>query len=54
MGKGINTGHDQEPADGRLEIIAAQEKKICAGFSSLFIAQTKRKECEERASIGLP
>lgn len=33
MGKGINTGHNQEPADGRLEIITAQEKKIYAVFS---------------------
>ena len=53
MGKGINTGLDQEPADGGLEIVTAQEKKMYAGFSSVFIAQTKTKESEERGSKAL-
>lgn len=51
MGKGINTGHNQEPADGRLEIITAQEKKnLCSLLSSLH----RQKESEERASKALP
>lgn len=52
MGKGINTGHDQEPADGRLEITTAQEKKPmqASHLSSLH----RQKESEERVAKALP
>ena len=52
MVKGISTGHDQEPADGRLEIVTAQEKKFtqASHVSSLHW----QKQSEERSSKVLP
>lgn len=50
MGKGINTGHDQEPGDGRLEIIIAQEQKSAQASHLSSLHRQKRKESEERAS----